>query len=132
MALRASSDGLGEQDDRTTLSDDFLRRIFSLVAMEEGWNGGREARIAPSSAAIAVRVASASLEFAPEPSVGPSPDGAVLLEWHLSPGVDFETYVRTEGAASFEVVISRSGALTEAAPSDTNELLALLQACVAA
>ena len=107
---------------RPILSDGFLRRLFSIVAMGEGWNGGREKRIEPATAAAAVRLASASLAFAPEPAVGPSPDGSVLLEWQLEPKLAMEAYVGGD-AGGFEVVVSDDHGVTETSCETSDDVL---------
>jgi hypothetical protein len=110
----------------SSLSDEFLRRIFSIVAMPEDWNGGSEARIEPATAAAAVRLASASTRVAPEPAVGPSPDGSVLLEWNPAPAVAMEAYVPPPGVEGYEVVVSRSGEVVDTRLATLDDVLARL------
>jgi hypothetical protein len=126
MASRSAAARVNHGEPEKHLSDAFLRRIFSLVAMHDGWDGGREPRIQPATAAIAVRLASESTKFGAEPEVGPSPDGSILLEWAPAPGTAMEAYVPPPGAAGFEVIVSKAGVIDEERVDTLDDVLRTL------
>ncbi len=79
------------------LSDRWVQGMRALLELTDGWDsyGG----LAPRP--LAVAVAASLMEWSsslgvPDPSVVPSPDGGIQLEWHQG-GMDLEVHCRPDG-----------------------------------
>jgi hypothetical protein len=109
-----------------SLSPDFVKRLRRFTVLPLGWDGDAGIPVSSDVAKKARALASESLQYAPEPFVAPTADGAVLLKWDLPNGIEVECFADPEEPVP-DVAVTEQGIVRAVSLTKRKAILGLLQ-----